>query len=187
MLFPGWAWNRWSSPTASAAAPTDCLPASAAAPACDSPPSPACGSVQTIPAGIRSAVDAPPRPSGSPTAPSSLLRPDIAGQSCGSIRPGSPLPPGTSSPHSNRLHCFLLPTRCLAHALLPGSGRRLRPASAFVLPASRLDLVQGTAQKIHHQYLLGQSLFQLFHFSFQRLLPPPVRSQHLRIQLLLPS
>jgi hypothetical protein len=37
-------------------------------------------------------------------------------------------------------------------------GLSTHPASAFALPASRLDLVQGTAQKIHLQYLLGQSL-----------------------------
>src|SRR5438270_4411089 len=186
MLSPACDWNRWSSQTASAAAPADCLPASAAALACGSPPSPACGSAQTIPAGIRSAVDAPPRSSGSPTAPASPLLPDLAGKSFGSLLPGSPPPPGTSSPHSNRQRPFLLPIRCLAHALLPGSGRRLHPASAFALPASRLDLVQGTAQKIHLQYLLGQCLLQLLHFRYQRLLPPPVRSQHLRIQPLLP-
>src|SRR6202007_3441086 len=98
---------------------------------CDPPPPPVLGSPNTFPAGIRTAVDAPPRSSGSPTAPSSLLRPDTARQSCGSILPGSPPPLGTSSPHSNRLHCFLLPARCLAHALLPGFGRRLHTASAF--------------------------------------------------------
>src|SRR5512142_1191405 len=148
MLSPGCAWNRWSSQTASARAPADCLPASTAAPACDSPPSPSSGSVQTTPAGIRSAADSPPRSSGSPTAPSSLLRPDTARQSCGSILPGSPPPPDTSVPHSN----------CLAPASLPGSGRRcLRAIAGFAL-ASRLYFVQGTAQKIHLQYLLRQSL-----------------------------
>ena len=97
-------------------------------------------------------------------------------QSCGSTRHGSPLLPGTSAPHS----------LCLAQASLPGSGRRCLRASASALPASRLDLVQGTAQKIHLQHLVGQSLLQLLHFRCQRLLPPPVRSQHLRIQPLLP-
>src|SRR5436305_598283 len=180
MLSPACDWNRWSSQTASAAAPADCLPASAAALACGSPPSPSSGSTQTTPAGIHSAADSPPRSSGSPTAPASPLLPDIAGQSCGSILLDSPPLPGTSSPHSKRLRSFLLPALCLAHALLPGSGRRLHPASVSALPASRLDLVQGTAQKIHLQYLLGQCLLQLLHFLHQRLLPPPVRSQHLR-------
>src|ERR1041385_2131230 len=187
MRSPGCDGNRWSSQTAFARVPADCLPASAAAPACDSLPSPAYGSAQTILAGIRNAGDAPLRSSGLPPAPSSLLRPDIAGQSCGSILPGLPPPPGTSSPHSDPQMPCLLPTRCcLAHALLLGFGRRLRPASAFALPPSLLDLVQGTAQKIHHQYLLGQSLLQLLHLLRQRLFPPPVRSQHLRIQTLLP-
>src|SRR6185312_982193 len=155
-------------------------------PACDSLPFPACDSVRTILAGIRSAGDAPPRSSGSPPAPSSLLRPDSAGRSCDSILPGLPPPPGTSSPHSDRQLLFLLPSRCLAHALLPGFGRRLRHASAFALPPSRFVLLQGTARIIHHQYLLGQSLLQLLHFLRQRLFPPPVRSQHFRIQTLLP-
>src|SRR5450755_4571152 len=174
MLSPGCDWNRWSSQTASAAAPADYLPASAAALACDSPPSPSCGSTQTTPAGIRSAVDAPPRSSGSATAPPSPLPPDTARRSCGSSLPDSPPPPGTSSPRSNRCPSFLLPARCLAPALLLGSGRRLRLANASALPASPLDLVQGTAQKIHHQYFLGQSLLQLLYFRHQRLLPPPV-------------
>src|SRR4029077_7309227 len=187
MLFPGCDWNRWSSHIASAAAPADCLPASAAALACDSPPSPASGSAQTTPAGIRSAADAPPRSSGSATAPPSPLPPDTARRSCGSTLPDSPPLYGTSSPRSNRLRSFLLPALCLAHALLPRSGRRPRPANASALPASRLDLVQGTAQKIPLQYLPGQNLLQLLHFRHQRLLPPPVRSQQFRIQLLLPS
>jgi hypothetical protein len=63
---------------------------------------------------------------------------------------GSHLPPDTSVPHSS----------CLASASFSGFGCRCTPATGRVLPASSLDLLQGTLQKIHLQRLLPKRSLQ---------------------------
>src|SRR5260221_2520856 len=93
-------------------------------------------------------------------------------------RPGLPAPADTSVPHSN----------CLAPTSLPGSGRRCLRASASFPPASRLDFVQGTFEKIQLQHLLRQGPLQPLYFLGQHCFPLSLGLRlSLRVQPLSPS
>src|SRR5581483_5484100 len=140
---PSWSQTPWAEPPA-ACPRASCARRAYGLPAC------LCASAPPSPGDSRSAADVPARSAGSLTALRCLPRPALAPAATDRTRHDSPAPAHTCARYSGRL----------ASALLPGSGRRCRPARAAAALAPSCDFLQGTFEKIYFHVLLRQHALQ---------------------------